>query len=233
MIFDDKPLSKDDFKRIYTKANEVLVASNVIAEFPFNIKGLIREMSDINICSYSKAKQNYGLKLDTFKSDDAEIKEMRGMHIIFYNDNEIVTRKRYSLVHEFSHYILGHKLDLDRDNPLYQKQEIEANCCAAQILMPEQIIRVCQKRNYVTSEDFISKSFGVSGEAASKRRKSLAKYEYEWRSRSEKEFDDIILDKYASYINSIAPKKRDAYDFEEELESQRRRDSWYAESGRR
>ena len=44
---------------------------------------------------------------------------------------------------------------------------------------------------------------------------------------------DIILDKYASYINSIAPKKRDAYDFEEELESQRRRDSWHAEYGRR
>lgn len=233
MTSNDKPLSKDDFKRIYTKANEVLVASKVIDKFPFSVNAFIREMSDASLCSYSKAERKFGIPEDCFKSEDAEIMEMAGMYIIFYKDIDFIPRKRFSIVHEYSHYLLDHKLNLDRDDPLYQRQEMEANCCAAQILMPEQIIRECQKRQYVISQEYIIDSFGASVPAAEKRRGTLAKYPYEWKSREEKEYDDIIRFKYSDFINSIAPKKSFIYDVEEELESQKRRDSWYAESGRR
>ena len=233
MTFDDKPLSKEDFKRIYTKANEVLVVSNVINTFPFNVRAFVKEMSDVSLCSYIKAGKKYGIMENYFKSEDAEIMEMSGMYIIFYKDIDFVPRKRFSIIHEYSHYLLGHKLNLDRDDPLYRKQEIEANCCAAQILMPEQIIRECQTRQYVISQEYIVDSFGVSAEAADKRRGTLAKYPYEWKPREEKEYDDIIKLKYSTFIDSIAPKKSFTYDIEEELESQRRRDSWHAEYGRR
>ncbi|MCR5225876.1 MAG: ImmA/IrrE family metallo-endopeptidase [Eubacterium sp.] len=233
MTFDKKPLAKEDFKRIYTKANEVLVVSEVIDTFPFSVTAFVREMSDVSLCSYSKAGKKFGIPENYFKSEDAEIMEMAGMYVIFYKDIDFVPRKRFSIIHEYSHYLLGHKLNLDKDDPLYQKQEIEANCCAAQILIPEQIIRVCQNRQYVISQEYIIDSFGVSGPAADKRRGTLAKFPYEWKSREEKEYDDIIRLKYSDFINIIAPKKSFTYDIEEELESQRRRDSWHAEYGRR
>ncbi len=233
MTFDEKPLAKEDFKRIYTSANEVLVSSKVIDTFPFSVSAFVREMSDVSLCSYSKAAKKFGVPERYFKSDDAEIMEVSGMYIIFYKDIGFVPRKRFSIIHEYSHYLLGHRLNLDRNDPLYKKQEIEANCCTAQILMPEQIIRECQKRQYMISQDYIIDSFGVSGEAAEKRRGTLAKYQYEWKSREEKEFDDIIRLKYSDFINYIAPPKSFIYDVEEELESQRRRDSWHAEYGRR
>lgn len=233
MTFDNKSLSKEDFKRIYTKANEVLVVSKCIDGFPFSVSAFVKEMSDVSLCSYSKAGKKFAIPENCFKSEDAEIMEMAGMYIIFYKDIDYIPRKRFSIIHEYAHYLLGHKLNLQRDDPLYHKQEVEANCCAAQILMPEQIIRECQKRQYVISPDYIINSFGVSNEAADRRRSTLSKYPYEWKAREEKEYDDIIRLKYADYINCIAPKKSFTYDIEEELESQRMRDSWYADYGRR
>ena len=71
-------------------------------------------------------------------------------------------------------------------------------------------------------------SFGVSDDAADKRRITLANTVYEWRSREESEFDDIILARYAQKLNEIAPKPReyDYYDYEVDYDRQRERDSW-------
>lgn len=62
--------------------------------------------------------------------------------------------------------------------------------------MPEQILRECRGRGKVLSTDYIVDSFGVSREAAEKRQKTMATTIYEWKSRAEKEYDDIILFKY-------------------------------------
>lgn len=118
---------------------------------------------------------------------------MFGAHIIFYNQDEAPYRVRFSILHEFGHYFLGHELNLDRNDKLYGVQEVEANCFAAQVLMPEQLLRECSKRGKKLSEDFIMKSFGVSWEAARKRRNTLARTVYEWRSREESRYDDIVL----------------------------------------
>lgn len=71
------------------------------------------------------------------------------------------------------------------------------------------------------------KSFDVSKEAVEKRRDSLAKFEYEWCKREEKVFDDIILMRYAKFIDKIAPKNNSYYyDYAYEDEMQRERESW-------
>lgn len=129
-------------------------------------------------------------------------------------------------MHEFGHYILNHKMDLKETDKLYHKQELEANCFAAQILMPEQILRECANRGKRIMVNFIRESFGVSDEAAKKRKHTLANTNAEWKSRSERMYDDIIIEKYMHKINQMAPKMKSYYDFVEDNYRQNERESW-------
>ena len=218
--------SKVDFAMVYTKANEILVSSSVIEAFPYKIKDLIEEQSDIRLCKYSKAMQKYNIPIKVFGSESAIIQEFGGRYIIFYNQDEPAYRVRFSIMHEFAHYIFQHKMNLEAEDPLYKKQELEANCFAAQMLMPEQIIREAISRGKIAGIDMIKSWFYVSDDAATKRKKTLATTIYEWKKRAEKEFDDIILFKYALFINKIASKRIDFYDLDYELQRQRERDSF-------
>ena len=92
--------------------------------------------------------------------------------------------------------------------------------------MPEQLLRELQSRGITITNPFLQSTFGVSGLAANKRLNTLAKTNSEWRSRAEREFDDIILLKYAAFLDKISP-RISFYDFDEEFEMQRKRDSWY------
>jgi len=216
-----------DFAFIYSKANEILVTSSVIETFPFKVKQLIEEQSDIRLCSFRKAIQKFGIDIRVWGSESAVLQEFSGAHIIFFNQDEPKQRVRFSLMHEFAHYVLGHEMSLEHANPQYQRQEIEANFFAAQILMPEQLLRTAIKRGYSIHEDYIKNGLGVSKEAAEKRRSTLAKYDYEWRKRAEKEYDDLILWKYASTIDNIAPKRlKQYYDYDDEYGRQDERDFW-------
>ena len=94
----------------------------------------------------------------------------------------------------------------------------------------QQKLRECEHRGKNISVDYIIQSFNVSEEAASKRKRTLANTTYEWKSRAEREDDDIIVLKYASMINKIAPKNLYKLDFEVEYNRQIERDSWYADS---
>ena len=216
-----------NFKRVYQCANEILVCSSVINEFPFKAKELVKEQADISFCTYEKAQNKYHQDIRQFGSDSAVLMEMLGSHIIFYNQNEVTYRVRFSIMHEFGHYVLKHKLNLTRKDSLYNVQEVEANCFAAQILMPGQLLRECAKRMKTISVDFIMESFGVSPEAAEKRRKTLAKTVIEWRSRKESMYDDIILSKYRMMLDTIAPIPRQySYSFEDDFEREQERNGW-------
>ncbi|MCR4686007.1 MAG: ImmA/IrrE family metallo-endopeptidase [Lachnospiraceae bacterium] len=217
-----------DFSKVYKNANEILVANTIIETFPYKISSLIKEQTDIRICTYTKALEKYGIDNRVFGSNSADIKEFCGAYVIFCNDNEPEYRVRYSVAHEMGHYVNGHKMNIKVDDPLYEKQEIEANCFAAQILMPEQIIREFRHRGKVVDVDFLVDVFGVSEDAAQKRLKTLAKVEYEWRNRSEKEYDDLIIMKYSTFIDKVAPLKKQRFFYESNYEDdlQRERDSW-------
>ncbi len=224
-----------DFSKVYSLANEILVATKSIETFPFSMKAVIKEFSDAQVCSYSKAIKKYHVPITDFGSDSAHLEEYCGANIIFYNDKENKARLRFDLAHEFGHLMLGHKMNLSKDDPLYSVQEIETNCFAAQLLMPEQLLRECGNRGYIMSAAYIMQSFGVSNMASEKRRKTLAKTNYEWRNRSEKMYDDIIIERNKTFLDAIAPvnfKDNSNYFWEDEYERQRERNSWFSMRGR-
>ena len=130
------------------------------------------------------------------------------------------------MLHEIGHYLLEHKLKTENLN-LYEKQEVETNYFAAQLLMPEQTLIEIQARGKRISTDFLVSSFQVSKEAARKRIETLNKIKPEYRTRDEKEFDDLILLKYKMFLDSIIPAKNSYNWFDDEYERQRERDSWY------
>ncbi len=215
---------KPDFKRAYVLANEILIKSHVINTFPFSITKVIREMSDIQCCSFKRAC-TYGVDIGAFGSDAAVLAEYAGRSIIFYNQDDMEERIRFSMLHEIGHFLLNHKLNTENAD-LYEKQEIETNYFAAQLLMPEQTLIEFQKRGKRIDVDFLINTFKVSREAAKKRIGTLYKIKPEYRSTEEKEYDDIILLKYKSFIDLIAPNKDMLNWFEDEYEKQQERDGW-------
>ncbi|MGN1277783.1 MAG: ImmA/IrrE family metallo-endopeptidase, partial [Floccifex sp.] len=206
-------------------ANEILIKTRVINDFPFEIKKLVKEQSDIVLCSFKKASEKYGINIESFGSESAVWQEMDGMNIIFYNQNEVVYRIRFSIAHEFAHYLLNHETNLDKESELYRVQEVEANALAAQLLMPYQLLDECIRRGKVVTKSLIASMFGTSPDASSKRKKTMqAISNFRWRNLSD--YDDIILFRYGSKVEQYVPKTMKCYDFDDEYEMQKERDSW-------
>jgi hypothetical protein len=115
---------KPDFKRVYSIANEYLAVTNCIDVFPYSLKALVKEQADVQLCSFGKAIDKYGIPIKSFGSESALIEEYCGAHIIFFNEKEDKRRVRFSIGHEFGHFVLGHKMNLDREDPIYGIQDI-------------------------------------------------------------------------------------------------------------
>ena len=226
---------KPDFERVNSIANEILATTKCIETFPYSMIALAKEQTDVQICSYRKAREKYHLPISAFGSDSAHLEEYNGAHIIFFNECEKSYRIRFSIGHELGHIILGHKMNLSEKDSLYGVQEVETNCFTAQLVMPEQILRACNRRGYRVSVDYIKRSFLVSEEAAERRRTTLRHTIIEWKSQSERMYDDIILKRYEKFLDEIAPMKQDYYsDFEfDDFTRQKVRDVWLDERGRR
>ncbi len=216
--------SKPNFNKAYIKANEILIKSSMIQSFPFSPKKLVKEQSPIVCRSYDKAKK-YGVDITDFGSESATIFRFGGKSIIFYDETKPEPHIAFSILHEFGHDRLEHDFT-KKDEENYHRYEVETNFFAAQLLMPEQIIREMQKRGKNITCSFLQSTFGVSAQAATKRIETLAKTNSEWRSRTEKEYDDIILLRYADLLNEICP-VHNYYDFEDEYARQQERYSWY------
>lgn len=217
---------KPNFKKAYLCANEILVASSVLQTFPFSPTALVNEQSNIVCRTYGKAAK-YGIDMKAFGSESATIFRYHDKCIIFYDEHKPKTHVTFSLLHEFGHERLEHDF-ARKDAESYHNYEVESNFFAAQLLMPEQLIRAMQSRGKNITCLFLQYAFGVSGQAATKRLETLAKTNAEWHSRSEQEFDDVILNRYADFLNKVCPTNlRDYYDFEDEYERQQVRNSWY------
>lgn len=217
-------IKKPNFSSAYTKANEILVSSNVISTFPFSAKDLVKEKSAIPCRTFEKAR-SYGVDIEAFGSESAIIMELGDRRIIFYDESKPMPHVKYSILHEFGHDQNGHDLGaIDPDT--YHRYEIETNFFAAQLLMPEQVLRELASRGVKIDTKFLMQHFAVSEMAAQKRIDTLAKTNTEWRSRAEKEYDDVILWKFLTFMDTICP-RRVTFDFEDEYERQRERDSWF------
>lgn len=217
---------KPNFSKAYIAANELLVSGEGIDSFPFSIKDCIIKNTDINTCSYNKAKNKYGIDISVWGSESAIIQEYQGQSIIFYNSNNSKPHVVFSMAHELGHHQLDHCANLEIDDPLYKKQEIEANYFAAQLLMPDQIINVMKYRGKKITISFLKETFGVSDEAAKRRIEALSKLNSAFKKKEEKEYDDIIELRYKGFVDAIAPEEESFCSLEDELIRQSERDFW-------
>lgn len=191
-----------DFKKAYISANEILISSNTLTQFPFKVKNIIKETSEIKCCSYKKAEEYNNLNIESFGSKSAVLIEQNKRKIIFYNETEKKTRIKFSVLHEYGHSRLNHDLDT-RNEELYRKYEIETNYFTAQILMPEQLIREIQARGTRITKELLINLFDVSEAAAEKRITTLGKNIK--LTEDEKLFDDLIVNKYKNWLDSKVP----------------------------
>ena len=174
-------------------------------------------------CSYKKALKIHGLNIEDFGSKSAVLIKCENKNIIFYNESELKARIRFSILHEFGHYKLRHDLDVNNIDT-YKAYELETNYFAAQLLMPEQLIRELQRRGMKINEKKLIELFGVSEEAAKKRMVTLNKNLI--LSKDEKYFDDLIVEKYKDWLDSKIPSINTYNVFYDDEEKQKERESW-------
>lgn len=130
-------------EQILSKVLDVMEKCD-IHSFPIDCHDIIHQYG-FQIVRYSDLapkKQNACMLL----SEDACTIEST----IYYNDTQVGARIRFSIMHEFGHYIL------ESDN------EAEANKFASNILAPRMAIHYAGCKNHVD----VAKKFGISYEAA-------------------------------------------------------------------
>lgn len=104
-----------------------------------------------------------------------------GRKIIAVNRSEHPNRQRFTIAHEIGHHLLGHTQSgrCLRDNPnnyssrVGNSIEAEANEFAAQLIMPEEAVRVLIERRGLTDVRELATAFSVSEAAMYFRLKNL------------------------------------------------------------
>ena len=217
-----------NWKKVMNNANEILVKSKVITTFPFSPKKVVKELSSIKCCTYARAEEKYHVNIKAFGSESAVImrENEQDQEILFYNNQKPKTHIRFSILHELGHVVNGHSFAFESEERAKVK-EIETNFFAAQLLMPEQLIREFQRRGVTISKEFLMKTFVVSKEAAEKRLTTLRKINWNRRSFEEKQFDEGIVLKYSEFLDSIKPSTVNNIDwFEDEYDLEIQRSAW-------
>jgi len=139
-----------------------------------------------------------------------------GLILILYNKEKYGARMKHTLWHEVGHIKCNHQKHSE-------KEEIEAHFFAAQANAPNILIKTIAQRGYNIDVPFLMECFGLSEEAAIKKKDYLSRYGFEHSN----EFDDIVLMQFTDYINvKYPPKTKHFYDdYYDELE--RDREKWY------
>ncbi|WP_237673676.1 ImmA/IrrE family metallo-endopeptidase [Vreelandella profundi] len=139
----------------------------------------------INLARYllvtkGNEKRNVSMvgRSDITFSGQASYDKERGRYICDYNKSEVNSRQRFTQAHELGHVVLGHVRNGSspkRDNNFAvrtnDKEEIEANQFAAELLMPEEYVRTAVKREFNINK--LASLFDVSTTAMHYRLKNL------------------------------------------------------------
>lgn len=88
---------------------------------------------------------------------------------IVINANNSVVRQRFTIAHELGHHVLGHGSSPRDNTQMYNKEsfipkEFEANAFAAELLMPEDAVRVMVEQRRLPFSSLLD-TFGVSADA--------------------------------------------------------------------
>lgn len=217
--------NRPNFKKAYIIANEVLVKSGFIDDFPFSSTKIVEELLGIQCMSYTRAVSKYGLTVRDFGSNDAFIVNHNRRMLLFYNDKNSVERIRFSVLHEIGHILFNH--EFSNQEFTYGKQEVETNFFVGQLLMPDQLIKEFRRRGKQISEEFLVSTFGVSNGAANKKITTISNVGEYTRTEEERIFDDLILSKFMAFIDKITPQNVYTSDwFDQDYEDEKERDKW-------
>lgn len=214
-------MTKINFNSIITKSYETLILQDNLT-FPLDIFNLKLNLN-VKIITYEELAKTGNISFDSVleaaSNADAFRFKKGDNYIIAYNNRiPFLPRKRWSIAHEYGHIVLGHKEQS-------QKNEVEANFFAANLLLPRCILKeLINKRDDIT-RDYIKIKFGISNEATEKFFSNINSNGFNYFSN---EYDDIILLKSKKFISSeIKNSRKNQQIIDDEM--QEKRNSWLYE----
>ncbi len=186
---------KPDFSKAYSEATNLLLEQSFddlhidVRKFNFTRKKII-------IDSVQRYANTVRRPVSDFICEEINgccVLKKRGYSIILYYDTVCCEeRKHWGIIHELGHIYLEHTDDSE-------KSEIEANFFAAQVVMPEQVLRYLRDYKGSLNSAEIYKYFNASQEAVKKRIKTLNKSKPYYHVT---ENDRALIDKFKPIIQS-------------------------------
>ena len=111
--------------------------------------------------------------------------DSNGAPTIDYNNTESKNRQRFTIAHELGHYVNGDH-DAPRDTSISFNQynrdicEVNANRFAAELLMPDNVVKYLINFEHIYSLDDLAKRFDVSTSAMHYRLVNLGLINNDW-----------------------------------------------------
>ena len=175
-------------KELYETIHDVkqsMITGNVVTDLNRVIKELKIKVIGIDIEILRKKAKDTGTNLD--EDISGFLLRANGRHTIFLNKNDPVNRKRFTIAHEIGHLQLNHLESGEKASTIFRnsatsqgidEKEIAANAFAAELLMPEDLVRYTY--NFVKSVGGVARAFRVSESASRNRLKNLGVIDSGW-----------------------------------------------------
>jgi len=188
-------MTKPDFIKARNKASEILLLQEDLS-FPIDVEKIKLNDKKIIFSDYENYAKKVGIKIEELSCngqfEDAMVIDYKSdLKVILYNSNvKSKARILWSKAHELGHIVLGHTCQGD-------KEEVEANTFAAQLLLPQCLLKKLFNNHIEVTPTYIMNKFGLSKIAAEKSLKQIgSKLENEYDA----EYDDLIIYKCSQYI---------------------------------
>ena len=190
-------MNNPDYKNARKSASEILVLQDELS-FPIDVEKITLKGKNIIFSSYKNYASKTGIDVSELScngmfEDAMIINHTDEVKIILYNsDIESKGRILWSKAHELGHIVLKHKQQ-------GEKEEIEANTFASQLLLPQCLLKELVKNNLIITTDYIITKFGLSKAAAESCMKLVGK---KLENNYDAYYDDIIIFKCSDFIKN-------------------------------
>jgi len=158
-----KRKAKELYETVHN-VNQAMISGNVATDLDQIIKNLNLKVFEIDMDELRKKNENIGIDETT----SGFLTKVDDQYMIYLNKNHSMNRKRFTIAHEIGHLKLNHLEDIVyRDSTTSlgtNENEVKANAFAAELLMPEELVRYAY--NLLKSVSKTARVFGVSEVAA-------------------------------------------------------------------